>query len=199
MPNRDRVVYWQARLDKKTETARRMIRDSNLKNVSTPEDVLVIREKVNEEGDVKETVVHEFKVCNILFPVLKDIPVKKVSNEFEDGYTITSLVAANGDKDEQKTAVNGIDINVPLDADINRGDNIVRVFVGNEQDQASSATVMVFKVTELKADMSNNAPLAMKATIVLSSEAFDAMDAESRPKFVKTVKLMAKRRLAAGY
>lgn len=199
MPNRDRVVYWQARLDKKTEKARRRIRDSNLKNVSTPEDVIVIREKTNEEGDIKETIISEFKVCNVLFPVLKDIPIKKVSNEFEDGYTITSLVAANGDKDDQKTGVNSIDLVVPLDADINRGDNIVRVFVGNEQDQASSSTVMIFKVAELKADMSNNAPLAMKATVVLSSEAFDALDAETRPKFVKTVKLMAKRRLAAGY
>lgn len=199
MPNRDRVVYWQGRLDKKTESARRAITDSNLKNVGTPEDVIVLREKLNDEGDAKETIISEFKVVNMLFPPLKDIPVKKVSNEFEDGYTITSLVAANGDAENQKTPTNSIQVVVPVGASINRGDHIVRVFVSNEQDMTSSSTVMIFKVTELTATMSNNAPLSMKATVVLSSEAFDAMDEETRPKFVKTVKLMAKRRLAAGY
>lgn len=193
--NYNREVSYQGRLDKKLEAQKIKLRDNMIKNAGTPEDVLVIKEKVDANGDLKSKVISEAKIVNCIFPILKQIPIRKVTKEFETGYTLTSLVAAHGngsekgqDPDKNQTA---FDLIVPFDSNIDMGDTIVRVFV---QEAVNTNTVMIFKVIDIFSDFSNNAPLTMTVKIALSTEPVDL----NKPSYQMIIAL-AKRRLAAGY
>jgi hypothetical protein len=78
-----------------------------------------------------------------------------------------------------------------MDANINMGDQIIRVMV---QDTINSCSVMVFDVIELLADFSNNSPLGIKARVALSTQPVDL----TKPAY-KMIMAMAKRRLEANY
>lgn len=193
--NRDREVSFQGRLDKVLEKQKRSLRDNVIKNAGVPEDVLVIKRKTDSNGDLISKVIEDQKVINCIFPVLKKIPIRKVTKEFEKGYKITSLVAAHGTGSEKGQNPSNeqtvLDLVVPFDADINVGDTIVRVFV---QDDSATNAIMVFEVIDLLSDFSNNAPLSITAKIALTTDPVDL----NKPSYQMIIAL-AKRRLSAGY
>lgn len=194
--NYNREVSFQGRLDKVLERQKIKIRDNNIKLTGTPEDVLVIKRKTTENGDLISKVIEDQKLINCIFPVLKNVPIRQITQEFEKGYKLTALVAAHGEGDKQgqgKKTDNQTVLNlvVPLDAGINIGDTIIRVFV---QDNINSCSVMIFEVIELLADFSNNAPLTTTARIALSNDPVDL----NKPSY-QLIMAMAKRRLAANY
>lgn len=194
--NYQREVSWQGRLDKTLERQKIKLNDNRLKHVGTPEDVIVIQNKTNLEGDIISKVVKEHKIVNCVFPVLKDLPMQKKTTEFGDGYTAISIFSAKGegsDKgqgNEQKD-LQTIEVQVPMDADIAKDDRIIRVMV---QEDLNSCSVMVFDVIELLGDFSNNSPLSMKARISLTNDPPDL----NKPLY-QLIMAMAKRRLAANY
>ena len=136
------------------------------------------------------------QIINIIFPVLKDIPVRQVSREFGNGYTLTALVNSHGEGSgkgqgtEQKDLTT-IDVYAPIDSNLEVEDTIVRVFVN---EQVKTSTVIVFTVRDVLADMSNNAPLNLKAKLSIDTEPIDL----NKPSYQMIVAL-AKRRLAANY
>ncbi len=194
--NYDREVSWQGRLDKTLERQKRKLNDNRIKHTGIPEDVLVIKRKNTINGDKISKVIVDQKLINIIFPVLKDIPVRQVSREFGNGYTLTALVNSHGEGSgkgqgtEQKDLTT-IDVYAPIDSNLEVEDTIVRVFVN---EQVKTSTVIVFTVRDVLADMSNNAPLNLKAKLSIDTEPIDL----NKPSYQMIVAL-AKRRLAANY
>ena len=194
--NYEREVSWQGRLDKTLERQKRKLNDNRIKHTGIPEDVLVIKRKNTGNGDKISKVMVDQKLVNIIFPVLKDIPIRKVSREFGKGYTLTALVNAHGEGSEkgqgqEQKDLTTIDVLAPIDSDLEVEDTIVRVFVN---EQVKTSTVIVFTVREVLADMSNNAPLNLKAKLSIDTEPIDL----NKPSYQMIVAL-AKRRLAANY
>lgn len=194
--NYDREVSWQGRLDKTLERQKRKLNDNRIKHTGIPEDVLVIKRKNTINGDKISKVIVDQKLINIIFPVLKDIPVRKVSREFGKGYTLTALVNSHGEgsgkgQGQEQKDLTTIDVLAPIDSDLEVEDTIIRVFVN---EQVKTSTVIVFTVREVLADMSNNAPLNLKAKLSIDTEPVDL----NKPSYQMIVAL-AKRRLAANY
>lgn len=194
--NYDREVSWQGRLDKKLEAQKRKVNDNRIRHTGIPEDVVVLKRKTTINGDTISKVIMDQKLVNMIFPVLKDIPVRRITREFREGYTLTALVNAHGegsDKgqgNEQKDLTT-IDVYVPFDSTLEPDDIVIRVFV---QEQVNTSTVVVFTVKEILSDFSNNAPLNLKARLAISTEPIDL----NKPSYQLIVAL-AKRRLAANY
>lgn len=197
MDNKNRVVYFQGRIDKKLENIKRKINDDLIKLNSTPEDIILLRIKTNEEGDPTSYVIKEIKIGNIIFPKISSLSIKKISKEFhdsnEDGYVINQLVESFGKSNDQKDKnFSGLEIQVPYDLNIDIGDVIVRVFV----DSPKMSTVVLYKVNNLLADFSNNSVLSIKAVISILSENINILDSKE---FKDTVIDLSKRRLSVGY
>lgn len=194
--NYDREVSFQGRLDKVLEKQKIKLHDNSIRLTGIPEDVLVIKRKTTINGDLISKVISDQKLVNCIFPVLKDIPVRKVTQEFENGYTLTTLVSAHGQgsekgQDKDQKDLTTFDILVPFDSGIDVNDTIVRVFVQND---IKTNTVMLFDVVEVISDFSNNAPLNLKIRAAISTDPIDL----NKPSYQLIVAL-ARRRLAAHY
>lgn len=191
-----RMVTYQGRLDKTLESQRQRLHDNAIKLEGIPEDVIVVKTTRTEDGDPMTDQVTAHKVVNMKFPILKDIPVRKVTKTFEKGYKINALVSAYGegaDKGlgkEQKDLTT-YQVDVPIDSEIDVDDRIVRVFV---QKDANASTCMIFDVLEVLSDFSNNAPLTLKLVIAVATRPVDF----NKPLY-KLIKATAERRAILGY
>ena len=191
-----RMVTYQGRLDKTLESQRQRLHDNAIKLEGTPEDVIVVKTTRTEDGDPITDQVTSHKVVNMKFPILKDIPVRKVTKTFDKGYKINALVSAFGegaDKGlgkEQKDLTT-YQVDVPIDSEIDVDDRIVRVFV---QKDTNASTCMIFDVLEVLSDFSNNAPLTLKLVIALATRPVDF----NKPLY-KLIKATAERRAILGY
>lgn len=194
--NYDREVSFQGRLDKTLERQKRKLNDNRIMLAGVPEDVIVCKEKRTKNGDKISRVIVDQKLVNIIFPVLKDLPVRKISTEFEKGYTLTSLVSAHGEGSEKgqgkpEKNLTQFDVLVPFYTDIDVDDIVVRVFV---QEEVQHSTVMTFKVVETLSDYSNNAPLNLKLRLAIMTEPLDMTK-----EVWQLIVALSKRRLAAKY
>jgi len=194
--NYNREVSYQARLDKTLERQYRKLNDNRIRHVGIPEDVLIIKRKRTRNGDTVSTVISDHKLVNMIFPPLKDIPVRKIKNEYQSGYSMTSLVTAHGEGSEkgqgnEQKDLTTITVYVPFDTELDIDDTVVRVFV---QEDVNSSTVAVFTVLDTFADFSNNAPLNLKVLLAISTEPVDL----DKPSY-QLIMALAKRRLAANY
>lgn len=194
--NRDREVSFQGRLDKVLERQKIHLRDNLIKLTGTPEDVLVVKRKTTVNGDLISKTIIDQKIVNCIFPVLKNVPIRKVTQEFESGYKMTALVASYGNGSEKGQGEVTKDLTtlsaiVPLDAAIDKDDTIIRVFV-QEEKQASS--IMIFEVVDLLADFSNNAPLTATIKLAISTDPVDL----NKPSY-QLIQTLARRRLEANY
>ncbi len=192
--NRDRIVYFQGRLDKKLERQKITLNDNLVKLSGTPEDVIIMKEVCDDNGQVLSTVTDAHIVANIVMPVLKDIPIRRVRKDY-DGYSIVALVSAYGagandpaGKPQEKLTT--FEALVPIDSNISVGDRLIKVLV---QDSGVS-TVMVFDVLEMKGDFSNNTNLNAKMVFAQTTRDIDI----SKPIY-QTISALAKRRVKAGY
>lgn len=189
----DRIVTYQARWDKKTEPMRKKLNDNNIKLASVPSDVIVCKQKKNDEMQAASLVISDIRLMHIVFPVLKDVPIKPRKAEFGDGYVINQLVEVYGQADSKPSeAFNAIKIDVPLSEGIDQDDLIIRVFI----DSPKQSTIVVYKVANLLGDMSNNSVLSVKAVLVPVSEDQLILKDERLKKAIQSI---AKRRLATGY
>lgn len=191
---RNRQVYFQGRLDKKLEAQKISLRDNLINLAGIPEDILIVKEKKDINNDTISTVMSGHMVSNIIFPVLKNVPVRKVSQEFGDGYTLTNLVSAYGEGSDKKPTeqkeLTTMEITLPLKSDLEVQDKIVRVMV----QEGKAVTVLLFDVLEVTSDFSNNAALTLHATIALSTKPMDL----TKPLYQEIMTLAA-RRQKVGY
>ena len=195
--NRNREVSYQARLNKKLEKKLALLTDNAIMNQGYPEDILLVKEVKNVNGDVVSTISSGHIVTNVTFPRLQKVPVKTVKSTGK--YAITSIVSALGEGSDQgkndKEDVTTFEVRIPISAGIEEGNKLVRVFVqegGPEEGYVN--TVMVFDVINVLADFSLNAPIAVTAVLSLSKKPIDA----NKTIYQKIIAL-AQRRLEAGY
>lgn len=194
--NQNRQVSFQGRLDKVLERQKIKLHDNSIKIVGVPEDILIVKKKTTVNGDPISKVVSDHKIVNCVFPVLKKIPIRKVTREFESGYKLTQLVTAYGEGSDkgigqEQQDLTSIEIQVPFGSQIDIGDTLIRVFV---QETVQTNTVMVFEVVDIFGDFSNNAPLTSTVKIAITTEPVDL----SKPIY-QAIANLAQRRLAAGY
>ena len=194
--NYDREVSFQGRLDKTLDRQKVKLRDNLVKLTGTPEDVIVLKTKRTQNGDTISKVVVDQKLLNMIFPPLKDVPVRRISTEFREGYVLNSMVSAHGGgsekgQDKEQKDLTKIEVIIPLDSDLDIDDTVVRVFV---QEKTKQSTVVILNVVEILSDFSTNSPLTLKAILAISTEPVDL----TKPLY-KLITTLAKRRLEAGY
>lgn len=194
---RDRQVFYQGRLDKKLENQKIQLRDNLIRLTGTPEDILVISKKVDSNLTTKSTIVKAHIVTNVVFPPLKDVPVRKVKQDFGSGYVLTNIVSSYGEGSEQGSGqgnpqqdLTTLTIQLPLESDIEKDNKIIKVFI--QENKVN--TIMVFDVLEVLSSYSNNSPLTLSAKVALST---DPIDPEK--KIYKMITTLADRRITAGY
>ena len=124
---------FQSRLAAKHEIIKRKVIDNQVELAGTPTDCIRIRYNKNDEGDILSRVVTKADVISVIWPPMKDVPIRKLRKKTSDGletdtvgsYEITSLV----DVTEEGVNENLFKIYFPHGADICAGDLIVRVFL----------------------------------------------------------------------
>ena len=191
----DRTVFFQGRLDKKLESQKIKLHDNLISLAGRPEDVIILADRKDSNGVSTSKIVKAHIVTNVIFPVLKEVPVRRVSQEFDSGYTIDNLVSAYGSGDEKghgedQKDLTTIILRAPLKSEIAVGNKLVKVMV----QEGKVNTVMVFDVLEVLADFSDNSPLSMSFRVALSSEPIDPSKS-----LYQMIMSLAERRNKVGY
>lgn len=92
-----------AKLGRIHDNIRRKCLNNSMKFISTPIECLRIKNKKNDEGDIISHTVEKADLCQIVFPPMKEIPVRYIENK--DGskdLSISSLVGMAEDGEEKK-------------------------------------------------------------------------------------------------
>lgn|SRR5574344_431311 len=176
---------FQSRLAAKQEPIKRKLIDNNLSFAGNPTDCICIRETKNDEGDIEDRVIVKADVVSIIWPAIKDVPIRKINDTGNGSYTISSLVNTAG----QDTNTSLFKLYFEHNADISVGDLIVRVFIDPDTEQP---TVIAVKVSEL---------LGTYGQLMILYESCNCtLDTEAIPdKLAKIIGEMAKRRLNIKY
>lgn len=185
-----RIITYQARWDKQTEKMRKKLSDNTVKLSSVPTDIIVCNFVKSDELNPQTIQVKDVRLTHIIFPFMKDVPIKHNRQEFNDGYVIDQLLELYGKDGEGK--VNPIEINMPVSENLDEDDLIIRVLVSDDK----MSTVCCYKVTQLLGSFSNNEVLTVKAKLTPVSESMTILKDE---RIVKIIKSIANRRLALGY
>lgn len=185
-----RIITYQARWDKQTEKMRKKLSDNTVKLSSVPTDIIVCNFVKSDELNPQTIQVKDVRLTHIIFPFMKDVPIKHNRQEFNDGYVIDQLLELYGKDGEGK--VNPIEINMPVSENLDEDDLIIRVLVSDDK----MSTVCCYKVAQLLGSFSNNEVLTVKAKLTPVSESMTILKDE---RIVKIIKSIANRRLALGY
>lgn len=148
------MIYrdFQARLGIIEDNMKQKIIDNNISLTGRPTDVLVIHLKTTKEDDTQKYVVDKASVLNVIFPPLKDIPLRCLSKDATKGWAITSLVKAITNDDEN-TPTYDVTTTEPLTP----GTLICRVFLGMGQ----KPMVLLMEVKDIKGSVGSDRVLWM--------------------------------------
>lgn len=183
------VRDFQSRLSMKHDIIKRKVLDNQISLAGNPTDCIRIHVEKNDEGDKLSTIVKQADVISVVWPSLKDVPIRKIHKNNPDGYvnesignyTITSLVNIAGEGQNEQM----FKLFFPHGADLNVDDLIVRVFIDPDVDYP---IVIVVKVAEILGTFGQMMLISQSATCTL--------DAEDMPKELQNIiGEMAERRL----
>ena len=91
-----RIRDFQNRLAMKQEIIKRKLIDNAIELSGSPLDCIRIKMKRNDEGDILSHIIEKADIVSVDFPMLKDIPYRKIRQNIGDDkyiYQITSLVS----------------------------------------------------------------------------------------------------------
>ena len=180
---------FQSRLAAKHEIIKRKVIDNQVELAGNPTDCIRIRYIKNDEGDIESRQIIKADVVSIIWPTLKEIPIRKLRKNKSDGtvnetfgtYEISSLVDVAEDDANEKM----FKLYFPHGADISSGDVIVRVFIDPD---VAQPIVLAVKVTNVLGTFGQ--------LMLLWESANCALDAEDMPeKMANVIGAMAERRL----
>lgn len=149
---------WQDRLNQKLEPLRKRLIDEQISRNGSATDCIHVVEVKDDFGDAKSTKVKSAEVVSVIFPAMKDIPIRFINKEDDSTYTITSLVSAVGisnQPDEKQEFVVQSSVNNAL----NVNDLLIRVML---DEKASKPVVLVLQITEQLADFGYSSPILLK-------------------------------------
>lgn len=171
----------------------RKIIDNQVELAGNPTDCIRIRYTKNDEGDIESRVITNADVIQIIWPTLKEVPIRKLSRKKPNGhvdesvgtYEISSLVDIAEEGENEKL----FKLYFPHNADIRAGDVIVRVFIDPD---VEFPIVLAVKVSNILGTFGQMMLLWETANCVL--------DVEDMPqKMADVIGAMAERRLHLQY
>lgn len=174
------VRDFQSRLAMKHGIIQRKIIDNQIGLAANPTDCIRVKLEKNYLGDIDSRIIEAADIVPIIWPPLKDIPIRKIGQDGSGQYTITSMVA-HAEEDNMKN----FELYVPHKNDIDIDDYIIRVF--NDPD-VSQPIILVVKVTELLGTFNQEMLLWEKCICTPDNEALP-------DKILNVIGEMAKRRL----
>jgi len=172
---------WQARLQMKHDQIKRKLIDNNIAHEGNPTDCIRLRLKADDEGDYQDRIIENADIVHIIFPPMKDVPVRSVMKDHKlDRYTVTSLPkAADDEKHEEYSIV------APQSAQLLPGDLLVRVMI---DPKVSVPLIFCLEVVEALGTFGGSMLIMMKYNCSLYNEELDSETLE-------VIAEMAKRRL----
>ena len=135
------VRDFQKRLSIKHGIITRKILDNNIELEGTPQDCIRIRYKKTKDGDTEAWELLMADIQSIYFPPLDEVPFRKLKDNGEGKYKITSLVDSCSDENVDKYK-----LIFTHKSDLMNGDLIIRVF---HDPDVSEPIILVFELTEL--------------------------------------------------
>ena len=96
------VRDFQKRLSIKHGIITRKILDNNIELEGTPQDCIRIRYKKTKDGDTEAWELLMADIQSIYFPPLDEVPFRKLKDNGEGKYKITSLVDSYSDENVDK-------------------------------------------------------------------------------------------------
>lgn len=175
---------FQSRLAMKQEIIKRKIKDNNIELAANPTDCIRIQYTKDKDGDILSRQISKATVESIIWPALKDIPIRKLSNDGSGKYRITSLVDVANDEQNQN-----FNLIFPHSSDLNVGDIIVRIFIDPD---VKEPIILVVKITELLGEFGQMMLIGEKCNCVLETDTLP-------DKVVNIIGEMAERRLHINF
>lgn len=181
------VRDFQSRLALKQEIMKRKILDNQIELAGNPTDCIRITCTRNDEGDITNRVISKATVDSIIWPPLKELPIRKIhknkdtTGQGKVSYQITSLVGMAEEGQNESM----FKLYFPHNADLNVDDMIVRVFIDPD---VEDPIILVVKIVEVLGTFGQ--------MMLLSESANCALDTEDIPeKLANVIGEMAERRL----
>ena len=177
------VRDFQKRLSIKHGIITRKILDNNIELEGTPQDCIRIRYKKTKDGDTEAWELLMADIQSIYFPPLDEVPFRKLKDNGEGKYKITSLVDSYSDENVDKYK-----LIFTHKSDLMNGDLIIRVF---HDPDVSEPIILVFELTELLGPFGDMLESQSANSVLCSKDIPDEI--------AEVVSEMAKRRLKLGF
>ena len=177
------VRDFQKRLSIKHGIITRKILDNNIELEGTPQDCIRIRYKKTKDGDTEAWELLMADIQSIYFPPLDEVPFRKLKDNGEGKYKITSLVDSYSDENVDKYK-----LIFTHKSDLMNGDLIIRVF---HDPDASEPIILIFELTELLGTFGDMLESQSANSVLCSKDIPDEI--------AEVVSEMAKRRLKLGF
>lgn len=177
---------FQARMGAKQDIIRRKVIGNTLSLIGDPTDIIRIKTKKNDEGDILSSLIIKADIIPVVFPAMKDIPFRWI--EKADGtmaYSISSLINI-ADEEEQKK---NFTVNVPYGTQFDIDDLLIRVMLDPD---VARPTVITLKVAEQLGDFGHGMMILTKYNCVPYTEKIEQ-------ETVDVIVELAKRRLNLGF
>ena len=180
---------FQSRLDMKHSIIKRKVLINQTELAGNVTDIIRVSVLKNDEGDIISRRVKTADVISVIFPQLKEIPIRKIHKTTPEGYEdetvgsykITSLVDIAEEGENEKL----FKIYFPHNTDLNVGDYICRVFLDPD---VAEPIIIVLKVSEILGTFTHSMLLWESAICTLDVE-------DIPPKITNVIGAMAERRL----
>jgi hypothetical protein len=173
---------FQSRIATKQDNIRRKLNDNLLTWVGLACDCIRIQTYTNREGDPLQHIVKEATIENIVFPPLRDVPIRDLIDK--DGqYTLTSLVSSVVSPDQGEDKDYYI-VSAPRNSKLSVNDLLFRVFL---EPEARFPSVLPLEVSEKLGTIGGNSMISNSFKVAICTQ-------ELPQKIVDVIVAMAKRR-----
>jgi hypothetical protein len=176
------VRTFQNRLGKYHDNLRRKLLDNNISLTGSAADCIRVRAKKSKQGDTVTRVVEDAEVISVIFPVLKDVPYRRMAKV--DGSSSFTMETLPSIMDLFPFEIISTQV-----GKIYQGDLIFRILL---EPGALEPMVMALEVTEPKGTFGSASMIYAKFDCVYYNEVLP-------PEVLETVAMLARRRMALGW
>lgn len=114
---------WQSRLSAKLNRISQKLVDNQITLAGLATDCLLIRRNENKMSDITSIQLDDISIVNIVFPGLKDIPMKRFYNS-----TTQTFISANDAITEDTEPPKPVQVYAPIATQINQGSIVLKFF-----------------------------------------------------------------------
>lgn len=156
---RMRRTSFQARLGRRLDNISRKITDNAIRLSSHPTDMLRIKVNRNDSGDLISRTIQSVEILPIILPVMKDIPMRRLEREKEDGVLIPSLYPI---QDQEYFTIYS-----PVEVQLDEDDLLIRLIYIEGTDEPYC---LVLQVKEILSTIGYNSLIWNKINVTIYDE-----------------------------